>query len=89
MTVRFEDTSVSREGRYSLGHDRHDDVPYLAIPVANRMVEYEEYYWLTRAEADQFSSRPQDALRFADECRDRKHDERLILAPGSDRGVAV
>lgn len=56
--MRFEDKSVSREGRYALGNDLQGKDPYLAIPVANRMVEYEEYHRLTRQEADFFVRSP-------------------------------
>lgn len=89
MSGRFADTSVSREGRYSLGRDRESGDPYLSIPVANRAVTYEEYYRLTPEQHERFTDDPPAARAFADECRQRRHDALLILAPGSDRGVAV
>ena len=87
MATRFEDTKVDREGRLSLGTDRETGDSYLSIPVANRMVDYEEYYRLSRAEYDRFLEDPAAARAFADEARARRHDDRLILMPGSDRGT--
>ncbi|TRW17553.1 hypothetical protein [Glacieibacterium frigidum] len=83
---RFMDTKVDREGRWSLGADAETAAPFLSIPVANRMVDYEEYYRLSEDEARRFEADGLAARTFADECRARQHDDRLILAPGSDRG---
>jgi hypothetical protein len=89
MPNRFHVTSVDKPGRYALGHDAQSDSKFLAIPVANRMVDYEEYYRLSDAEYATFTADEAAALAFADRCRRRANDERLILKPGSDRGTAI
>ena len=86
---RFQDVYVSRSERYTLGYDTKDKTNFLSIPVANRMVDYEEYYSLRDQEMNLYQSDETRALKFADECRNRLHDDRLILPPGSDRGSAV
>jgi hypothetical protein len=72
-----------------LGIDTQTRRPFLSIPVANRMIDYEEYYLLTAAQLEEFEENDEAALAFANACRDRKNDDLLILEPGSDRGVAV
>ena len=84
--MRFQDASFSREGRYSLGKDVVENSFYLSIPVKNMMVDYEEYYRLKIEEYHQFAAQSELASKFADECRKRLHDNRLILKPGRDRG---
>ena len=83
---RFVDAHVSRAHRFALGRDSVGGTPYLAVPVRNRMVDYEEYYRLSDAEYATFHDDEAAAARFADACRRREHDDRLILQPGSDRG---
>ena len=89
MSQRFLDVQVSREGRYALGRDTVTGAWFLSIPVANNMVDYEEYYRLDGDEYDRFRADPDAALAFADACRAHIYDDRLILKPGTDRGVAV
>lgn len=80
---------MSRSGRYTLGYDTQTKTNFLSIPVANRMVDYDECYSLRDQEMKLYQSDETCALNFADECRNRLHDDRLILPPGSDRGSAV
>lgn len=87
MSQRFIDASFSRERRYSLGKDVHNNIHYLSIPVSNQAVDYEEYYQITASQFDEYSSNESAALIFANACRERNHDDLLILAPGADRGV--
>lgn len=89
LPQRFTDEFVSREGRYSLGRDGQDGVYYLSIPVANSMVDYEEYYRLSEAEMIRLRGDQDAAKQFADQCHHRLHDDRLILVPGKDRGVPL
>lgn len=89
MNQFFIDEHVSREGRFALGLDTRSGYWYLSIPVANAMVDYLEYYRLSAQEYDRFREDKAAALAFADACRARIYDDRLILKPGSDRGVAV
>lgn len=89
MSQRFVDVEVNRDGRYSLGRDTKTGAWFLSIPVANNMVDYEEYYRLDTDEYDRFQQDRKAALAFADACRVHIYDDRLILQPGADRGVAV
>lgn len=59
---------------------------YLSIPVANQMVDYEEYYLITPEQFQQYSIAPELGAMFATECRARLCDNLIILPPGSDRG---
>ncbi|UAJ09937.1 hypothetical protein [Polymorphobacter megasporae] len=85
--TRFVDTKVCRSGRYSLGRDGTGSY-YLSIPLANPRIDYEEYYRLDSDEFARFFELDRLAEAFAEECRQRRHDDRLILPPGSDRGTA-
>lgn len=89
MPKRFEDFKVCADDRYSLGRDRETGEIYISVPVANRLAEYEEYYVLSGSESDCFCDDGAAARAFADECRARLRDDRLILRPGRDRGTAV
>lgn len=82
----FMDRYVSREHRYSIGTIADTDTMYIAIPVANRLVDYEEYYRIDQGMFDRFIADMDQALDFADRCRRREEDARLIMEPGKDRG---
>ncbi len=84
--ARFRTLFVSREQLFSLGRDSLSGEPYLAIPVANRMTDYEEYYRITPDQLTAFQADLPAARAFADQCRARRHDTLLILKPGADRG---
>jgi hypothetical protein len=86
MPNRFSDTHVFREQRFAIGSDTQTNGYFLSIPVANQMVDYEEYYRLTPDQYRQFSNDSVAGGMFADECRARKRDDVIILAPGTDRG---
>ena len=86
MTNRFNDTQVFREQRFSIGVDSQTKGYFLAILVANQMVDYEEYY---RLSLDQFALFSKDIIAgsaFAERCRARANDTLIILPPGTDRG---
>ncbi len=85
--MRFVDSFFDRERRYSLGVDQESATAYLSIPVANRLTDYEEYYALSDGERAAFHADPGSAYEFAEQCRRREHDDRLILRPGTDRGT--
>ncbi len=89
MPKRFTDISINKNERYSLGRDEQSGDYYLSIPVANQMVDYEEFYRLSALEYKSFTEDEKKAAAFADACRKRLHDDRLILQPGNDRGVAI
>lgn len=85
--MRFIDSKVSLEHRYSLGRDVESGRPYLSIPVSNQLVDYEEFYVLTDAEFQSFDADATLASEFAASCGSREMDDRLIIPPGSDRGI--
>ncbi|WP_082443974.1 hypothetical protein [Sphingomonas sp. Leaf242] len=86
---RFVDEVVSVKDRFSLGRDTITGEKYLSIPVANRMVDYEEYYKLELSVYNEFVRSNHAAVTFANECRRREHDDCLVVQPGTDRGTAI
>lgn len=84
--LRFVDSYTDKAGQYSLGRDSKTSDYYLSIPVSNRLVDYEEYYRLSRDLFGGFLQDRSKALGFADRCRARECDDLLILQPGADRG---
>lgn len=87
--MHAKDTFTSVTSRYSLGVDSDTGRPYLSIPVTTGVADYEEFYLLTDDEYDRFGAVENDAARFAGECRERRHDDRLIVQPGWNRGTAM
>lgn len=77
---------TSRENKLSLGVDTETGGHYLSIPVKNTLIDYEEYYAISPGEYDRFGQDQGSAAAFAEECRRRLQDDRLILKPGRDRG---
>ncbi|KRW61095.1 hypothetical protein AO726_07090 [Pseudomonas sp. TTU2014-080ASC] len=84
----FKDLLVCREQRYSIGVEEVTGKYYLSIPVSNRMIDYEEYYEIDNHEFNTFIDNPLLALPLVEKCRKREVDSRLLIKPGSDRGVA-
>ncbi|WP_344737295.1 hypothetical protein [Microbacterium awajiense] len=84
--MRFVSSFVDREAGYALGVEQESATAYLSIPVSNTLTDYEEYYALTEAEYDALLADAGLARAFAESCRRREQDERLILKPGTDRG---
>ena len=84
--MKFEDIFVFRAERFSIGIEKDSGKYYLAIPVSNGLVEYEEYYEVDRADFDRFSMSLDSMRRIASLSRDRKNDARLIQKPGRLRG---
>jgi hypothetical protein len=86
--VRFVDVVVNVGERYVLGMEEESGRHYVAIPVSNGLVDYEEYYTIDRPTFDCFLADPVAALAFVVRCRARELDDRLMIPPGSNRGVA-
>ena len=86
--MRFADVLVNVEERYALGVEEESGRHCVAIPVSNGLVDYEEYYRIDRPTFDRFLVDPVAALAFVVRCRARELDDRLMIAPGSNRGVA-
>lgn len=87
--MRFEDTIISRKDLFSIGFDRETGQHYVSFPVSNGMVEYEEYYFLDKDLYDSSISCFDKLIEFVSKCKDRKMDDRLIVQPGTNRGLAV
>ena len=85
--MRFTDTYVSREGRYSLGRESLTGRPFLSIPVSNQLTDYKEYYRLNEAELLSFGVDGRLAKEFAERCGRREQDDRLFLAPVKLTGI--
>lgn len=87
--TRFEDTHFSSADRYALGVDTKSGRHYLAIPVSNGALDYEEHFALAPSTYERFVHDSSAAARFAHECRRREHDNLLLQQPGTNRGTAV
>jgi hypothetical protein len=87
--MKFDDTFFSREGRYSIGVESISGRYYASIPVSNGIVDYEEYYELTRDQYDEFLHSSAAAIEFIKPCRRREHDDLLLQRPGKNRGTPV
>lgn len=87
--MKFNDIAISRENRFSIGIEEETGMHYLSIPVSNQYVDYEEYYELTKELFNSFKENMGSALKFVEQCRDRKKDELLIQKPGKNRGVPL
>ncbi len=85
--MRFEDTYVSREDRFSLGIEADSGRCYLAIPVSTGVVDYEEHYELPEERYRNYLADPRAALPIATACRHHEHDNLLLLQPGQNRGT--
>jgi hypothetical protein len=87
-SMKFTNTRVNRSMRYCIGIELVSGRPYLSIPVSNRLVDYEEYYEISKEMHDDYPSNIEAINAFAEKCRNRLCDHLLFLKPGSDRGVA-
>ncbi len=85
--MKFSDTATDTSSRFSIGLETETGRYYLSIPVSNRLVDYEEYYEVSREMHDRYPNNEDELKRFADECRARHNDHLLLMQPGSDRGV--
>lgn len=87
--MKFNTTYVNKKERFSLGVEEDSGKHYLAIPVSNNLVNYDEYYWIDQKTFQLFQIDQTAALKFVELCRDRKLDDLLIMKPGNDRGVPM
>ena len=87
--MKFIDTAVNTTKRFSIGREADSGRCYLSIPVANQLVDYEEYYEISADLHDGYPGNEALLESFANECRQRMHDHLLFLKPGRDRGVAT
>lgn len=87
--MNFNDTLVNTDERFAIGIEETTGKYYISIPVNNRMVDYEEYYELSKGSYLLFLKDSSAALLFVERCRARLEDELLFFKPGADRGIAT
>ena len=88
--MKFRDLHVFREKRFSVGVEETSGRFYLSFPVANRLVDYEEYYEIEPGTAAAAAPGNITELeRLVDLSRRRQNDDNLMIQPGSSRGTAV
>jgi hypothetical protein len=87
--MKFINTATNRGKRFSIGREADSGRYYLAIAVANSLVDYMEYYQISREFHDGYPANEAELDAFAEECRKQKHDHLLFYKPGNDRGVAI
>ncbi len=85
--MKFQDTSVNTENRFSTGIEKESGRYYLSIPVSNSLVDYEEYYLITQEQYNQYPTNINDLINFAENCRKHHNDHLILQQPGVDRGV--
>jgi hypothetical protein len=86
---RYDETHFSAQHRFSIGNDLKTGGCYLAIPVSNGVVDYDEQYHITAHQYRAFAADLNSALDFVEGCRRREHDDQLIYPPGDRRGSPV
>ncbi|MEH3140748.1 MAG: hypothetical protein PGN37_11315 [Mycobacterium kyogaense] len=84
---RFSETYFSIDHRFSLGDDGQTGDCYLAIPVSNGPVDYDEYYRLTAEQARSFLDDVASCISFVEACHRREHDDLLLYPPCERRGT--
>lgn len=87
LNMKFIDTHIDKANRFSIGREIETGRFYLSIPVSNQLVDYEEYYEITKGTHDGYPENINELIEFADECRLRRCDHLLLIKPGKDRGV--
>ncbi|MGW6374978.1 hypothetical protein ACWFRB_02780 [Rhodococcus sp. NPDC055112] len=87
--MKFKDTLVLRDERFSIGVELESGRRYVSFPVSNGVVDYEEYYEINPDEYERFLLNPGEARGFVDECRRHTRDDLLIMKPGKNRGTPI
>jgi hypothetical protein len=87
--MKFNDTFVNKDERFTIGIEEVTGKYYVSIPVSNRLVDYDEYYEISIESYELFLRDSSAALNFVERCRARQEDESLMFKPGADRGVAT
>jgi hypothetical protein len=87
--MKFTDIHIFKDERFSIGVEEQSGRYYLSIPVANRLVDYEEFYEISSTEFEVFTTDAASAEKFVLQCRMREKDNRLMIQPGRDRGAAL
>lgn len=85
----FNDLVTNPLHRFSLGVEEGSRRFYLSIPVSSSLVDYEEYYAITEDQFECFKIDLMAAREFAARCVRHQFDDRLMIKPGTHRGVAA
>jgi hypothetical protein len=86
-TMTFADTATDSEHRFSIGRETESGRFYLSIPVSNGLVDYEEYYEISTSDHNGYPANATALREFAEQCRNRQHDNLLLIRPGTNRGA--
>ena len=88
--MRFHDTKVFADDKFTVGKDVDTGYNYLSIPVRNPYVEYSEYYALPD---ENWAIQPVEHLEqlraFAQKCRLHEADDKLLQKPRRLRGDPI
>ena len=87
--LRFKDVVICKQERFSIGVEESSGRFYVAIPVSNSYVDYEEYYEIDPEAFERYRADPNTALDFVKRCRNRDADEYLIFQPSKKRGYPL
>ncbi|MEM5435513.1 hypothetical protein [Paraburkholderia diazotrophica] len=87
--MAFKDIVVNKKERYSIGTEDISGGHYVAVPVSNSLVDYDEYYEISKEEFNNYLNDENLALEFVEKCRRREQDNLLFFQPGRDRGWPV
>lgn len=87
IPMRFRDTYFSKEQRFAIGQELESGRFYLSIPVSNGIVDYEEYFEISKSQFDGYPQNLPELAVLADKCRKRQCDHLLIQQPGRNRGI--
>ena len=88
MKNRNGETHFSADHRFSIANDLKTGGHFLAIPVCNGVVDFDEQYHLSADQDQSYAADLNLALEFVEGCRRREHDDQLIYPPGTRRGSA-
>ena len=86
--MRFKDLYVNKTERFSIGIEQRSGRYFLSFPVANRLCDYEEYYYIDKSIVDNYPANMDEVLVLLAKSRSRENDNMLIIQPGADRGSA-
>jgi len=76
--MKFNDVSVNKNKRYSLGIEQDSNRYYISINIANGHADYDEYYEISKEELERFLISPDETNELIERCRTSKNDEKLI-----------
>jgi hypothetical protein len=86
--MKFIDTAVNQQHRFSLGREVHSGRFFVSFPVSNAMCDYEEFYEIPAAMHDHYPRNFEEVLAFVERCRQHLCDDLLFMQPGRDRGTS-